>query len=208
MAGQRVVKSISLKEPTLFQHATVTHGRQPTRYPQQTQAVSMKTSHHSISKVHVNWHLNISSDKLDRSLAMPVSMETRDVEFTWVETRLMALEVSGRNSIITVVDGMLCGGIMRSEHTPAMSVIWELTRQVWRSIHLLLAQEFGQCSRQCQSEYLTLESCTFIANWQNPSNGEMDTSSWGQPSANLSIPACKKDFDNHVIVFNIAFCGD
>jgi len=45
-------------------------------------------------------------------------------------------------------------------------------------------------------------------NIQNPSNGDMDTSSWGQPGANLSIPACKKDFDNHVIVFNIAFCGD
>lgn len=31
---------------------------------------------------------------------------------------------------------------------------------------------------------------------------------WGPPGANLSVPSCKSDFGNHVIVFNIDFCGD
>lgn len=27
-------------------------------------------------------------------------------------------------------------------------------------------------------------------------------------AANFTIPDCKKDFNDHVIVFNIALCGD
>lgn len=27
-------------------------------------------------------------------------------------------------------------------------------------------------------------------------------------AANITVPNCKKDFNNHVIVFNIALCGD
>jgi hypothetical protein len=46
---------------------------------------------------------------------MLVSTGTRDVESTSVEMRLMVLEVSDTSSITTEVDGMPCGGIMRSE---------------------------------------------------------------------------------------------
>ncbi|KAJ9104230.1 hypothetical protein QFC19_004047 [Naganishia cerealis] len=39
-------------------------------------------------------------------------------------------------------------------------------------------------------------------------SGDVSATSWGVPSANFSIPDCKKDFNDHVIVFNIALCGD
>ncbi|WVQ82189.1 hypothetical protein IAT38_004317 [Cryptococcus sp. DSM 104549] len=35
-----------------------------------------------------------------------------------------------------------------------------------------------------------------------------DLSGWGTPNANLSVPTCKTDFGNHVIVFDLTFCGD
>jgi hypothetical protein len=47
-----------------------------------------------------------------------------------------------------------------------------------------------------------------ISDNQNPNTTTTNVAGWGQPSANLSIPACKSDFDNHAIVFNTAFCGD
>lgn len=43
---------------------------------------------------------------------------------------------------------------------------------------------------------------------RNPDTSSTNVQNWGQPSANLTAPGCKQDFANHVIVFNIAFCGD
>ncbi|KAK1924448.1 concanavalin A-like lectin/glucanase domain-containing protein [Papiliotrema laurentii] len=41
-----------------------------------------------------------------------------------------------------------------------------------------------------------------------PNTSTTNVANWGQPGANLSVPTCKNDFGNHVIVFNLAFCGD
>ncbi|KAJ9112832.1 hypothetical protein QFC20_002160 [Naganishia adeliensis] len=38
--------------------------------------------------------------------------------------------------------------------------------------------------------------------------GDVSAANWGVPAANFTIPECKKDFNDHVIVFNIALCGD
>lgn len=43
---------------------------------------------------------------------------------------------------------------------------------------------------------------------QNPNTQSTNVAGWGQPAANLSVPACRGEFGDHVIVFNIAFCGD
>lgn len=42
---------------------------------------------------------------------------------------------------------------------------------------------------------------------RNPATATTNVAGWGQPAANLTT-SCKGDFSNHVIVFNIAFCGD
>jgi hypothetical protein len=42
---------------------------------------------------------------------------------------------------------------------------------------------------------------------RNPSTTSTNVNGWGQPAANLTT-GCRSDFSNHVIVFNIAFCGD
>ncbi|GHJ86773.1 hypothetical protein NliqN6_3175 [Naganishia liquefaciens] len=38
--------------------------------------------------------------------------------------------------------------------------------------------------------------------------GDISAANWGVPAANFTIPDCKKDFNDHVITFNIALCGD
>ncbi|EIW70867.1 hypothetical protein TREMEDRAFT_28753, partial [Tremella mesenterica DSM 1558] len=43
---------------------------------------------------------------------------------------------------------------------------------------------------------------------KNVNTVSTNVAGWGEPSANLSIPTCKGDFNDHVIVFNLAFCGD
>lgn len=43
---------------------------------------------------------------------------------------------------------------------------------------------------------------------RNPDTESTNVANWGQPAANLTAPGCKQDFNDHVIVFNIAFCGD
>ncbi|KAK4687211.1 hypothetical protein P7C73_g2919, partial [Tremellales sp. Uapishka_1] len=35
-----------------------------------------------------------------------------------------------------------------------------------------------------------------------------NVANWGVPSANLTVPNCGSDFNNHVIVFDLTFCGD
>ena len=42
---------------------------------------------------------------------------------------------------------------------------------------------------------------------QDPATTTTNVANWGQPSANLSIPNCRSDFNNHVIVFDTTFCG-
>jgi hypothetical protein len=43
---------------------------------------------------------------------------------------------------------------------------------------------------------------------KNADTTETNLIGWGQPGANLSVSSCRSDFGNHVIVFNIDFCGD
>ncbi|WVR07219.1 hypothetical protein IAU60_004260 [Kwoniella sp. DSM 27419] len=43
---------------------------------------------------------------------------------------------------------------------------------------------------------------------KNPNTGTTNVAGWGLPAANLSVPDCRQDFGNHVIVFDITFCGD
>lgn len=43
---------------------------------------------------------------------------------------------------------------------------------------------------------------------RNPGTTTTNTANWGQPGANLSVPSCKKDFNQHTIVFDLTFCGD
>nr|XP_031859225.1 uncharacterized protein CI109_005421 [Kwoniella shandongensis]KAA5526297.1 hypothetical protein CI109_005421 [Kwoniella shandongensis] len=42
---------------------------------------------------------------------------------------------------------------------------------------------------------------------RNPNTATTNTANWGIPAANLTVP-CRGDFNNHVIVFDITFCGD
>lgn len=42
---------------------------------------------------------------------------------------------------------------------------------------------------------------------QNANTQSTNVTGWGEPAANLTV-ACREDFGDHVIVFNIAFCGD
>jgi hypothetical protein len=44
--------------------------------------------------------------------------------------------------------------------------------------------------------------------WQYSNSSTTDVQNWGQPGANLTASNCKQDFLNHVIVFNMALCGD
>jgi hypothetical protein len=55
---------------------------------------------------------------------------------------------------------------------------------------------------------VSLEERGAVAHGQYPNTSTTNVANWGQPGANLSVPTCKNDFGNHVIVFNLAFCGD
>nr|XP_019010746.1 uncharacterized protein I206_04048 [Kwoniella pini CBS 10737]OCF49527.1 hypothetical protein I206_04048 [Kwoniella pini CBS 10737] len=35
-----------------------------------------------------------------------------------------------------------------------------------------------------------------------------NVANWGIPKANMTVPACKSDFNNHNIIFDLTFCGD
>ncbi|KAK8864224.1 hypothetical protein IAR55_001470 [Kwoniella newhampshirensis] len=43
---------------------------------------------------------------------------------------------------------------------------------------------------------------------RNFNTATTNTAGWGIPAANLSVPSCTGDFNNHVIVFDLTFCGD
>ncbi|WRT66161.1 uncharacterized protein IL334_003114 [Kwoniella shivajii] len=43
---------------------------------------------------------------------------------------------------------------------------------------------------------------------KNPNTATTNVANWGIPKANMTVPSCKKDFNNHVIVFDLTFCGD
>lgn len=78
--------------------------------------------------------------------------------------------------------------------------------QVWRCLCVLLASQLAKCTGRRQGEFL--DRGRGVADLQYPNATTTNVAGWGQPGANLTTPSCKKDFANHVIVFNMAFCGD
>ncbi|WVF71645.1 hypothetical protein IAT40_006453 [Kwoniella sp. CBS 6097] len=56
--------------------------------------------------------------------------------------------------------------------------------------------------------YWPRDSASVPEDVRNPNTATTNVAEWGVPSANLSVPTCKKDFGKHVIVFDLTFCGD
>nr|XP_018263295.1 uncharacterized protein I303_04789 [Kwoniella dejecticola CBS 10117]OBR85453.1 hypothetical protein I303_04789 [Kwoniella dejecticola CBS 10117] len=43
---------------------------------------------------------------------------------------------------------------------------------------------------------------------KNANTATTNVANWGIPNANMTVPACKSDFNNHNIIFDLTFCGD